>query len=417
MPFHHLLDISLANSYKNNMTKLNTIDLFTGCGGLTDGFKSSGFYNLLAAVEWDKDAVTTLRNRLTHKWGYFNSQRTALHFDIQRTEELINGYDDEFYGKSEGLKKLVGNKTVDLVIGGPPCQAYSIAGRISDKNGMHDDYRNFLFESYLKVVEEFKPKACIFENVPGMLSAKPAGVPIKNRITDAFNNSGYTILENLKDAVIDLSEFGVPQKRKRVIILALRNELFNSREIKLKGFYDQLKTFKAEPVTVEQALFKYPKLYPLKVQSKRTSHKSHDDKIQISDHEPRFHSQRDIEIFKLLAEDIEKKEFIYSKSDALKALYTRKTGKTSNVHKYHVLRRDKPSNTIPAHLNKDGLRHIHFDSSQARTITVREAAALQSFGDDFKFFGSMGSKYKMIGNAVPPKFSQIIAEYLKEILI
>lgn len=398
------------------MTKLNTIDLFAGCGGLTEGFKASGLFNLLAAVEWDKDAVTTLRNRLTDKWGYVDSEKTALHFDIQRTEELINGYDDEVYGKSEGLKKLVSNKTVDLVIGGPPCQAYSMAGRISDKNGMHDDYRNYLFESYLKVVDEFKPKACIFENVPGMLSASPGGIPIKNRIKEAFNKSGYTIIENLKEAVLDLSDFGVPQKRKRVIILALRNDVYNSPQNKLKNFYDQLKALKHEPVTVEQTLSKYPKLYPLKTHERRVSHKSQDKKDNISDHEARFHNQRDIEIFKLLAEDIEKKEFKYLKSDSLKELYTLKTGKTSNVHKYHVLRRDKPSNTIPAHLNKDGLRHIHFDSKQARSITVREAAALQSFDDDFIFYGSMGSKYKMIGNAVPPMFSELIAKFLKQVL-
>jgi DNA (cytosine-5)-methyltransferase 1 len=399
------------------MTKLNTIDLFAGCGGFTEGFKSSGLYNLIAAVEWDKDAITSLRNRLTEKWSYIDSHQIALHFDIQRTNELLNGYNDPIYGKSEGLIKIVSDKNVDLVIGGPPCQAYSMAGRISDKNGMHDDYRNYLFESYLKVVDEFKPRACIFENVPGMLSASPNGIPIRNRIKEAFNNSGYTILEDLKDAVFDLSNFGVPQKRKRVIVLALRNEIFKSPENQLTTFYDQLKTFKAGPVTVEQKLSKYPELYPLVNHTKRISHKQQDRRDDISDHDPRFHNQRDIGIFKLLAEDIEKKEYKYLNSDTLKELYTLKTGKSSNVHKYHVLRRDKPSNTIPAHLNKDGLRHIHYDSKQARTISVREAAALQSFDDDFKFFGSMGSKYKMIGNAVPPQFSEIIAKYLKQILI
>ena len=93
-------------------------------------------------------------------------------------------------------------------------------------------------------------------------------------------------------------------------------------------------------------------------------------------------------------------------------LYTAMTGKRSNVHKYYVLRPDEPSNTIPAHLYKDGMRHIHPDPEQARSITVREAARLQSFDDDFIFEGSMGAQYKMIGNAVPPGFAKIIAEAL-----
>nr|WP_307838369.1 DNA cytosine methyltransferase [Bacillus sp. TH23] len=92
------------------------------------------------------------------------------------------------------------------------------------------------------------------------------------------------------------------------------------------------------------------------------------------------------------------------------------TGKNSNVHKYHVLRWDKPSNTIPAHLYKDGLRHIHPDSTQARTITVREAARLQTFDDDYEFISSAGDNYKMIGNAVPPKFSEKLAEAIEVLL-
>jgi DNA (cytosine-5)-methyltransferase 1 len=151
--------------------------------------------------------------------------------------------------------------------------------------------------------------------------------------------------------------------------------------------------------------------------NKRQSHEAITaPKNNIRDHSPRFHNQRDIDIFRLLATDIENETYRYTSSKALQQLYTEKTGKLSSVHKYHVLRLDQPSNTIPAHLYKDGLRHIHPDAKQARSITVREAARLQSFPDDFEFKGSNGSKYKMIGNAVPPAFAKKISLALEKAL-
>ena len=114
-------------------------------------------------------------------------------------------------------------------------------------------------------------------------------------------------------------------------------------------------------------------------------------------------------IFRMLAADIEEQQNQYTSIDARRRLYTEKTGKTSSIHKYNVLRWDTPSATIPAHLCKDGLRHIHPDSKQARSITVREAARLQSFPDDYEFIGPLTVQYKMIGNAVPPEFARRLA--------
>ncbi len=399
---------------------LNTIDLFAGCGGLTEGFKKSGKFNLLAAVEWESKPVLTLRNRLESEWKYNDAKHKVIHFDIQRTEELLTGFNDERYGSSVGLDSLVDNKRVDVVIGGPPCQAYSVAGRIRDTNKMQDDYRNFLFESYLKVVSHFKPMACIFENVPGILSSAPGGKLIIERITEAFDEAGYYISSNLKaDALFDLSEFGVPQKRKRVIIVAISKLHFENPEKVVEQCYLNLNDLKVKRVaTVEDALSNLPKLYPLKSLEKRRSHQLSKDDINtdITDHNPRYHNPRDVSIFRLLAEDIETGTNKYTSSEALQDLYTEKTGKKSSVHKYHVLRRGLPSNTIPAHLYKDGLRHIHPDSNQARSITIREAARLQSFPDDFEFSGSNGDKYKMIGNAVPPIFAEKIAVALASTL-
>ena len=393
---------------------LNTIDLFAGCGGLTEGFKNSKKFNLLGAVEWEEKPVSTLRKRLAEAWGYSDATDRVIHFDIQRTKELIDGFEDDVYGSSVGLDALIGKNKVDVIIGGPPCQAYSVAGRIRDGNKMQDDYRNFLFESYLEVVSQYKPRACIFENVPGMLSSAPGGKLIIERITQAFDEAGYYISPNLKDdALFDLSEFGVPQKRKRVIIVAISKHLYDNPEEVVQQCYLNLNKLKTDTVsTVDDALGDLPRIYPLETPEKRISHKVENGDLKITDHQPRFHNRRDVDIFKLLTEDIESNKNQYVSSDALKALYTQKTGKVSSVHKYHVLRRDLPSNTIPAHLYKDGLRHIHPDSEQARSITVREAARLQSFPDDFEFLGANGDKYKMIGNAVPPLFAEKIATAL-----
>src|SRR5690554_2504965 len=139
--------------------KFTFIDLFAGCGGLSEGFMKSRYFEGLAHVEWETPMVDTLRNRLVSKWEHSKeeAEKAVIHFDIQKTQELIHGNwseeTQELYSKtnapsivSKGLRGLINNKKVDLIIGGPPCQAYSIAGRAQDKNAMQDDYRNYLFE-------------------------------------------------------------------------------------------------------------------------------------------------------------------------------------------------------------------------------------------------------------------------------
>jgi len=401
---------------------INTIDLFAGCGGLMDGFEQSGKFRTLACVEWEPVPCQNLAKRLRDKWGYANADEMVLRFDIQRTNELFQGWNDDVYGESAGLDSLVnkGGK-VDLIIGGPPCQAYSIAGRIRDENGMRDDYRNYLFESYIKVVKQYRPKAFVFENVPGILSAQPGGVPIIDEIKKTYYEAGYIVLPNLKKALLDFSEFGIPQRRDRIIILGLSKEVYgDSADILLEKFYNELlPKYKCKKKrTVRDAIGDLPKLYPLmfetKIEGRKTSHTYPNP--YVDNHIPRWHSTRDIGIFRKLEKDIEDGRNQYTSIEALKKLYEEETGHTSTVHKYYVLRWNEPSNLIPAHLYKDGLRHIHPDSTQARTITVREAARLQTFPDDYVFIGSQMDQYKMIGNAVPPAMSKIIAEAIWELL-
>lgn len=401
---------------------INTIDLFAGCGGLMDGFEQSGKFRTLACVEWEPAPCQNLAKRLRDKWGYNNADEMVLRFDIQRTNELFHGWNDDVYGESAGLDSLVnkGGK-VDLIIGGPPCQAYSIAGRIRDENGMRDDYRNYLFESYIKVVKQYHPKAFVFENVPGILSAQPGGVPIIDEIKKTFDEAGYVVPPNLKKALLDFSEFGIPQRRDRIIILGLSKEVYgDSADNLLEKFYNELlPKYKCKKKrTVRDAIGDLPKLYPLmfetKIEGRKTSHTYPNP--HVDNHIPRWHSTRDIGIFRKLEKDIEAGHNQYTSIEALKKLYEEETGHTSTVHKYYVLRWNEPSNLIPAHLYKDGLRHIHPDSTQARTITVREAARLQTFPDDYVFIGSQMDQYKMIGNAVPPAMSKIIAEAIWELL-
>jgi DNA (cytosine-5)-methyltransferase 1 len=396
---------------------MNFIDLFAGCGGLLDGFMQEGNYHELASVEWEINPCNTLRNRLLHRWGHVNAENEVVRFDIQRTDELFNGYNDEVYGHHEGLDALIADRPVHAIIGGPPCQAYSLAGRIRDPHGMRDDYRNYLFESYIRVLQHYRPQVFVFENVVGLLSAIPDGTPIREKIRESFINAGYRVIENFHNVVYDVADFGVPQHRKRLIIMGIRIDLFNDDDYTdncINRFYELLNEQKAPRKTVNEAIGDLPKLYPSKDIIKQDGHKySHIPIVtDVPNHIPRFHSKRDINVFRMLAEDIASGRNEYVSIDKLKELYTKVTGKKSNIHKYYVLRSNEPSNTIPAHLYKDGMRHIHPDPEQARSITVREAARLQSFADDFVFIGPMMAQYKMIGNAVPPHFALAIAHAL-----
>ncbi|WP_426551755.1 DNA cytosine methyltransferase [Bacillus pumilus] len=405
------------------MNKLTNIELFAGAGGLLDGFEQTGKYKLLGAVEWLRPQVRTLINRLETKYGDQYANEKVLNFDIQRTDELLNGWEDEEFGFNTGLDSLVGNNKVDVISGGPPCQAYSLAGRIRDANGMKDDYRNYLFEAYLRIVNHYRPRLFVFENVEGILSAVPSGELITDLVRKGFDEIGYEIVDDLrKYALQDLTEFGVPQKRKRVIIIGIRRDNDNvDYQNLLHRFYNEtLATVKVKKIkTVRDAISDLPGIYPIENPINKAN--AYSNNTGINGHISRFHSLRDQEIFSELALDIQNKTNKFSTTEKLIELYFKKTGKRTNVHKYHVLRWDEPSNTIPAHLKKDGLRHIHPDPKQKRSITVREAARLQTFSDDFEFNESMVANYEMIGNAVPPLFAKklgmLLPVFIQEIEI
>lgn len=395
------------------------VDLFAGCGGLTEGFMQSGSFDEVAAVEWLKPQVNTLRNRLKTKWNEVDADDRVMHFDIQREEELFSGWNDDEFGLGKGLDYYVNEAGgTDIIIGGPPCQAYSVAGRVRDENGMKEDYRNYLFEHYLQVVHRYRPKLFVFENVPGILSAAPDGTPITKLITDGFNSIGYEIISDLKMAQVNASDYGVPQNRNRIIIVGLNKEVFDDPQRTLKKFYTEiLPSFKVDKVvTVREAIGDLPKLMPLYDEENHKKRRSHTTpECSITWHIPRYSNLRDMDTFRILEEDIESGKREYD-SKKISELYEEKIGSKSPIHRYHVLEPDEPSTTIIAHLYKDGNRFIHYDSSQQRTITVREAARLQSFPDDFEFVGSRGNAYQMIGNAVPPLLAKVVAQAVKQVL-
>ena len=404
------------------MRKYKFIDLFAGCGGLEDGFLQTGFYDCVSSVEWLKPQVDTLRKRLKEKYGVTDADEKVLHFDIQREEELFNGWNnDAQFGSSFGLDYYVEKaKGIDLIIGGPPCQAYSVAGRVRDENGMKDDYRNYLFEHYLSVVKRYRPKAFVFENVPGILSAKPNDKKIIEIIEESFKENGYIISKHIrKYGIIDASKYGVPQKRKRVILLGVRTDLGDENDLYniIDTFYEKLlPKYQQKEITVEEAIGDLPEIRPIWDEENRSRNKAYVYDESVDRHIPRYHNLRDMNIYKMLAEDIELGNNKYTNAAAITKIYEKKVGSKSPIHRYHVLRKDEPSTTIIAHLYKDGNRFIHYDSKQARSITPREAARLQSFDDDFKFIGSQGSVFQMIGNAVPPKLAYAIGKAMKEFL-
>ena len=407
--------------------KYTFIDLFAGCGGLSEGFLRTGRFNALAHVEWEKPMVETLRNRLMTKWNESeeNAKKKVILFDIQKTEELINGnWSDESvtqYGednsekvRKSGLKGIVGKKHVDLIIGGPPCQAYSIHGRATDKNSMQDDYRNFLFESFCKVVDVFKPEVFVFENVKGLLSAKPGGKLVTERIYEAFTKIGYEILNPsiIHTALYNAKDYRVPQNRPRVIILGVRK----GSELKLEDLYKSLSEEKNDEVlTVRDSIGDLPILLPLKEPIKEgriTRSHNKNTNPSISCHEARNHKERERRVF---ADWVCNKMNSLSQKEMIE-YYFKITGHNTKYQKYKSLEWNKPAHTIVAHLSKDGYMFIHPDSRQERSITVREAACLQSFPRDFEFVASVPYSYKMIGNAVPVQFAYGIAMGICKIL-
>ena len=394
--------------------KLTFIDLFSGCGGLSEGFYKSDFTSL-AHVEYDHYACESLRTRMKY-YGYEDTS-SVLEKDIT---------DDDII---ESLEYHVNNSEVDIIIGGPPCQSFSSLGRAKDENGMKNDPRNFLFESYERILNHFKPKVFVFENVTGLLTAKLGHRKTVQVIMEKLSKY-YNLIEDPSNMVLNSVEYGVPQIRKRVILIGVRKD----QEFSAQDVYDGIvkthyppnsnrdqKTGKKKYVTVKDALLDLPSLKPGEGEKCITHHvqtwneymskiRSTHDNI-LRDHVARTHNPMDRKRYS----EMSKNKWTFSELLEKKPSLNHAKQRVFN-NSYVVQFWDNPSRTIIAHLYKDGNQFIHPDYKQERTITPREAARLQSFPDDFVFEGSRTQQYKQIGNAVPPIMAEAIAQSIHKIL-
>ena len=303
--------------------KPTLIDLFSGCGGFSHGFEKEGF-EVIGFVEYWKPAITT----------FLKNHPFAKHLGTDITKV-----------PNEKLTKYKGK--VEIIVGGPPCQGFSYCGK-RDKN----DKRNQLYKEFLRFVKLIQPKIAIIENVPGLLNMQDHdNEKVINKILHEFISLGYSVTYK----VLTASDYGVAQKRKRLIIIATKQELFPEKQDKIINVIDAIQN----------------------IPSKCNAHENFNPKKET------------IEKIKKLKEG-------------------ERIAKNFNCCKQRLYAK-KPSKTIVT-------KPIYIHPYENRILTPRELARLQSFPDDFYFTGSKNDKVKQIGNAVPVLMASAIAKKLREVI-
>ena len=356
--------------------KWTCVDLFSGAGGLSRGFMDAG-YDVLLGVDYDDAAISTF------KANHGNSEALKLDlFDHYNISVIVN------YLKEKGINK----NQLDVLIGGPPCQGFSIAGP-RDMN----DIRNRLYLAMVKLADELQPKAVLLENVPGMIQTN-GGIGAK-RIVEDFESIGYKMIPKMLYA----PDFGIPQIRKRVFFVGLKDSeaTFTFPEPYIKP---------GEYVTCEDAISDLPSLqtddghiiYGEEEQDYMTPPRTTYQKmmrknsLKVISHIGSIPIEKTRRMIALVPEGKNYK----SLPDEYRGLYKYHEALT----RYHS---KKPSLTI----NTGHRSHFHYKWN--RIPTVRESARLQSFPDDFVFYGNKSEQYKQVGNAVPPMLGYVLAEQLK----
>lgn len=463
--------------------KPRVLDLFAGCGGISVGFQAAGF-ELTAAVEFDADAARS------HGLNFHSGDpKHSVARDIIRThpEDLV---------LELGLGSV--EDAFDILVGGPPCQAFARVGRSKLREieehpeAFIHDPRAQLYREYLRYIDAFKPLAVLVENVPDVMNH--GGQNIAEEICEVLEAKGYVCAYSLLNAAF----YGVPQMRERMFLIAYRKEVSTqivfpkpTHWLELPPGYDgtravALKAIKSNAhkahryvpsptatsdlppaITAVEAIGDLPKIYAREALADGTLKKGarrfvdpipytpgktdkyvetmkiwpsfEAPKDGIKDHLIRY-LPRDYELFaRLDAGDQYPEAHRHATAMFEERLATlRASGKVLEEgsseymalknsivppydagkfpNKWRKMWRNQPARTLLAHLGKDGYSHIHYDSDQARTISVREAARLQSFPDGFIFSGTMNPAFKQIGNAVPPLMAKALADVIYQTL-
>lgn len=366
------------------MKNYNVIDLFCGAGGMSVGFSRAGF-NVVGSIE------LMPKYAATHSKNFPNC--SGLSGDIR-----------EISPKEFSQKTNISPNAPNIIIGGPPCQTFSNVGhskiRSISKDDIQKDPRNFLFQSYFDYVAYYKPDIFVMENVPN-LKTKYKG-EIFHNILEVSNYLGYVV----NHEVLDASEYGVPQKRKRFFIIGSRK----GNKINFPSA-----THETKPNTVFDALDDLPHIHD-GIRAKELPYSKSDNITHFQKLLRNENGFVDNNICRM-SNDRAKRLFAHMKQgdkymDLPKEVRQILPFREDIFHdrlKRLVLK--KPSWTILAHIGMDGYRYIH--PTEDRTLSVREAARIQSFPDNFIFTGNMREQYIQVGNSVPPLLAEAIASSIK----
>lgn len=353
------------------MKQYNVMDLFAGVGGLSYGFSILPQFNIITANEIEKDIS------IAYELNYPNVK--MLNCDINELTDDV-------------LKKALNGEKIDIVVGGPPCQSYSTLGK------RKNDERANLFIQYKRVLKILQPKAFVLENVTGMLSINKGN--LFKQIQTEFKELGY----DLKYKVLDAVNYGVPQHRDRVIIVGIKEK--NNFTYPYPTHGEGLKPY----VTLRDAIGDLPVLssgeekniYTMDVSNEFLEFVRKDSSVHVEEHKAPKNGEHLIKIMQTLKDGQSK----YDLPEDIRP-------KSGYGNTYAKLWWDKPSTTITRNFAcPSSSRCIH--PRDSRAMTIREGARLQSFPDDYKFYGSDGMKRLEIGNAVPPLLSMAIAKRMLE---
>jgi DNA (cytosine-5)-methyltransferase 1 len=381
--------------------KPTVLDVFCGAGGMSLGFENAGC-RILGGIDQNHYAVKT-----HHK----NFPSAKLKLPAQDIRDLQN------------LDELgLNSNEVDILVGGPPCQVFSRVGIGKMKNlgrDIESDHRNFLYKEFVRFVAYYKPLCFVMENVDNLARKGE----ILSKIRRDFSNNEHQGYPGYKVEyqVLDASEYGVPQKRKRLFIIGVRSDLsieppFPNRRA-------------GKPISVGDAINDLPSLeplvMPLKIKSSGPKQKDNESAYKyppqsryqkkmrrrkkdgegVWNHLCRSHNDKDITIFETLDQGGKYRDLPEEMMRYRVDIFD---------DKYKRLVWDEPAWTLTAHMRKDGLAYIH--PLQNRSISVREAARIQSFPDDFVFCAPMTRMFELVGNSVPPLLAEAVAKPLVKLI-